>query len=312
MKKISFEDLKNLLPLGYSTKGSLNIIFDNAKPILEANECSIVFIDKNKKNKSEYLQKTKACVIICDSETSNGEYNYNQLLIIVDEPKKIYAQIVTKLFKERIKYGIDSSAKIHPDAIIGTNVFIGPFTFIGKCAIGDNTIIFGNCYLYDNVKIGNNVVINAGSIIGAEGFGYYENDGELLNFPHIGGVIIEDKVEIGSNTCIDRGALGNTVIKSGAKIDNLVHIAHNVVIGNNSLVIANSMIGGSTIIGNNTWIAPSSTIRDGLSIGNNSLVGMGTVVTKNIPNNETWTGNPAKELKDFFKIQKILKKLIEE
>jgi len=110
----------------------------------------------------------------------------------------------------------------------------------------------------------------------------------------VGGVIIEDNVDIGANTCIDRGTLGHTYIKEGAKIDNLVHIAHNVIIGRNTTVIANAMIGGSTIIGDNVWIAPSSTLRDGITIGNSSTVGLAALVTKTIPENEVWAGFPAK------------------
>jgi UDP-3-O-[3-hydroxymyristoyl] glucosamine N-acyltransferase len=110
-------------------------------------------------------------------------------------------------------------------------------------------------------------------------------------------VIIEDCVDIGANTCIDRGTLGNTVIRRGAKIDNLVHIAHNVVVGENTMVIANAMIGGSTEIGADSWVAPSATLRDAIQIGAASTVGLGAVVTKSVPDGEVWAGNPAKFLR---------------
>jgi len=147
-------------------------------------------------------------------------------------------------------------------------------------------------------------------VIGADGFGYQRNDkGEFEKFPHIGGVVIKDNVEIGSNTSIDRGALGNTIIEEGAKIDNLVHIAHNVKVGKHSAVIANSMIGGSTIIGDYSWVAPSVCMRDQISTGNNVTIGLGAVVLKSIPEGETWTGSPAKPLAEFLELQKKLKKL---
>ena len=132
--------------------------------------------------------------------------------------------------------------------------------------------------------------------IGGTGFGYEKNtDGEFELFPHIGGVRIEKNVDIGANTCIDRGTLGNTIIGAGSKIDNLVHIAHNVKIGRNCAIIAHSMIGGSTVINDNCWVAPSACVRDGISIGSNSIIGLGSVVVKPIPDNEVWAGNPARK-----------------
>ena len=148
-------------------------------------------------------------------------------------------------------------------------------------------IIKGN-----NVKIGENVVI------GGEGFGYEFDGTKLIKFPHYGGVIIESDVDIGNNTCIDRGSLGNTIIRKGTKIDNLVHIAHNVDIGENCLIVANVGIGGSVKIGDNCYIGFGSTIKNGVKIGNNVIVGMGAVVLADIPDNEIWVGNPAKKLRD--------------
>jgi UDP-3-O-[3-hydroxymyristoyl] glucosamine N-acyltransferase len=130
---------------------------------------------------------------------------------------------------------------------------------------------------------------------GPDGFGYErKEDGTLVKFSHFGKVIINDNVDIGSNTCIDRGTINDTIIGEGSKVDNLVHIGHNVRIGKNCVIIAQSMIGGSTVIDDNVWISPSSVIRDGLRIGRHALIGMGSVVTKNIPANEIWIGTPAK------------------
>ncbi len=197
----------------------------------------------------------------------------------------------------KLEYGIHPTAIIHPEAIISEKIFVGPNTVIGKCVIGDETIIYGNCYIFDNTTIGKNVTIMPNTTIGGTGYGYEKNEeNEFELFPHIGGVQIENNVDIGANTCIDRGTLGNTIIGSGSKIDNLVHIAHNVAIGKNCAIIAHSMIGGSTIINDNSWVAPSSCLRDGISIGKNSIVGLGAVVVKTIPENETWIGNPAKKI----------------
>lgn len=144
---------------------------------------------------------------------------------------------------------------------------------------------------HPSVKIGKNTVI------GADGFGYVrQDDGTLLKMPHAGNVIIEENVEIGSNTCIDRAVVGSTIIGAGTKIDNLVHIAHGVKIGKNCLIVAGAVIGGSTEIGDNCFIGINASIKNKVKIGNNVTVGMGAVVLKDVPDGVTVVGNPARIL----------------
>ena len=150
----------------------------------------------------------------------------------------------------------------------------------------------------DNTIIGNNVTIGCNNTIGGVGFGYEKDEfGEYKLIKHIGNVVINDGVEIGNNTCIDRGVIGSTIIGENCKIDNLVHIAHGVNIGKNSLIIANSMIAGSVTIGKNVWIAPSTSVINGAKIGDNSMTGIGTVVIRDIGNNELHIGIPSKKIK---------------
>ncbi len=216
-------------------------------------------------------------------------------MIVVEEPRLSFLRLVNALFAPPKPTGIHPTAVISPDAEIASNVYVGPFTYVGKCKIEEGSLIYGHVYIYDNTRIGRNVIIHAGTVIGSDGFGYHRNkDGILEKFSHIGGVIIEDEVEIGSNVSIDRGTLGNTVIHNGAKIDNLVHIAHNVVIGKHTAVISHAMIGGSTQVGRYSWIAPCACLRDGISIGDKTMVGMGSVVAKDVPDNATVMGVPAK------------------
>lgn len=149
------------------------------------------------------------------------------------------------------------------------------------------------------VTKGNNVIIGEYCSIGKDGYQYIldEDSGKLIKFPHFGNIILEDDVEIGNNVCIARGALSNTILHKGVKVDNLVHIAHNVEIGENTQIIANAMIAGSVKIGKNCWISPSSSIKNQLVIGDNVLIGMGAVVIRNVESNSVMIGNPAKFLR---------------
>jgi UDP-3-O-[3-hydroxymyristoyl] glucosamine N-acyltransferase len=308
MKEIDLSQILSIID-DYKLIGNCqNIKVTNAKTITSADDKSIVWLKPNLKNSKELLQNTKAKIVICDKKTE--ENNYGKCIIKVENPKLTFTRILNHFFVRQPEWGIHSSAIIHKNAVIEKQVYIGPQSVIGAATVGKNTIIHGNCFIYDNVTIGSNVVIHAGTVIGADGFGYARNDsGRLELFPHIGGVIIEDNVEIGSNTSIDRGSLDNTIIKTGAKIDNLVHIAHNVIVGKHSAVIANAMIGGSVKISDYAWIAPSAAVMNQLQIGKGTTIGLGAVLTKNVPDNEVWTGSPARPLKQFIEMQNKIKKL---
>ncbi|HCT63588.1 MAG TPA: hypothetical protein DIC19_05760 [Erysipelotrichaceae bacterium] len=182
---------------------------------------------------------------------------------------------------------------------IGNGVSIGENCYIGAdVSIGENVIIKNNVVLENKVVIGNNSVIFSGAVIGSDGYGYFISKAGLnVKVPHLGGVRIGDDVEIGANTCIDRGTIGDTVIGNNVKIDNLCHIAHNVVIENNVNVIALSMIAGSVILKENSYVAPSASIKNQLTIGKNSMVGLGAVVVKDVEENVVVAGVPAKVIR---------------
>lgn len=183
-------------------------------------------------------------------------------------------------------------AQIAPSAQLAYGVVIGPNVQIERdVVIGPNTVIA-------NARIGARTKIGANCTIGLPGFGYERApDGRLWRFPHTGIVRIGADVEIGSNTCIDRGTLGATEIADGAKIDNLVHVAHNVRLGRDAVVIANSMLGGSAVIGDRAWIAPSVSLMNQSTIGERATVGLGAVVLKSVPPDAVVVGNPSRELK---------------
>lgn len=300
MRKIEIKEIKEVLGVdAVYSKEYNNYSFNNVKPINQSDEYSLTWLNPTRNDKRALLNLSNSKLVICDDFSDFVEHYPETLFIKVSNPKLVFLRIVKNFFLEKQKYGIHPSATVHPSAKIHPNSYVGPNVIIGIVEIGEHSIIHGNCSIGDNTYIKTNVEIKHGAVIGGDGFGYSKNeDNEFEKFPHIGGVIIEDNVDIGANTCIDRGTLGNTIISKGAKIDNLVHIAHNVVIGENTMVIANSVIAGSTIIGDNTWISPSVCVRDGMKIGSNTLVGLGALVINNIPDNEVWLGVPAKKIKD--------------
>ena len=247
----------------------------------------------------DLIDKTQAAVVICSDSLSYPQHVYqSKTLIAVANPRLAFINVMNSFFSSKVKYGIHPTAIIEKEAQIHPDVYIGPYCNIEKCVIGKNAVIHGSVHIGANTIIGENVVIGPGTVICKEGFGYERSEnGDYLKFPHIGGVLIENNVEIGANVVIDRGTMDNTVIGKGTKIDNLCHIAHNVVIGKNCLIIAMSIISGSVTIGDNCWISPQSCIRNGISIGNNVTVGMGAVVTKDVGDGQTVFGIPAKERK---------------
>lgn len=222
------------------------------------------------------------------------------MLVGVDNPRRAFAMILSAFFVEDNKWGsiaasasIDKSVLFDNDKVnIGHNVVIEADVSIGDYVIvGHNSVIKSRTEIKHNVRIGSNCTI------GAVGFGYeMSEDGLYEVIPHIGNVVLERNVEIGNNVCIDRAVLGSTFLDENVKIDNLVHISHGVSIGKNSLVIAHAMIAGSVQVGEGVWIAPCSAIRQKLKIADNALVGLGSVVVKDVEAGDTVAGVPARSL----------------
>lgn len=297
INSISIEDLlKTVGPYKIIGGGPKNVT--NITTIREGKAGTFTWLNPSRQDKAQLISESNAGFVVMHEEEL-FEPKLNQLFIKVSNPKLVYIKALSSILKSDLPALIHPSAIVSPEATIHLRVNIGPFCVIEKCEIGEGTVVESHCKIGNGTRIGKRVKIASGVIIGSDGFGYVENDdGSKIKFPHIGGVIIGDDVEIGANTCIDRGTLGNTVIKEGAKIDNLVHIAHNVVIGRNTAIIANAMIGGSTEIGDNAWVAPSATIRDAVIIGSSSTIGLGALVTKSIPDNQVWAGFPAKFIRE--------------
>lgn len=286
LEKISFIDFKGNKNSFVNKPIQLDLNNTDANALMWVNSKNI-----------DLLKEVNIGTIVCGDSKIN--YNGNCNYIISANPRLTFMQVIREFFDNEIPtFEISENSNIHPSVILGRNVTIGNFVVIESgCIIGDNTSIGHNNSIMRNTIIGENVKIGNNNTIGGVGFGYEKNeDGSYELLPHIGNVIINDFVEIGNNTTIDRAVLGSTLLKENCKVDNLVHIAHGVVIGQNSLIIANAMIGGSTIIGDNVWFAPSASILQKKTIGNNATIGMGAVVLKDVLEGEIIIGNPGKPL----------------
>ena len=245
------------------------------------------------------LADTRAGAVVTDAaiEDLRALDNFDQIAwVLTASPRLLISELATAFLPPR-STEVHPTAVIDPSATLAADVGVGPLASIGEdVEIGAGSNIGAGVHIYRGVRIGEGVNVGAGTVIGSDGFGYERTDEGWVKLPHLGTVIIGDRVEIGANTAIDRGTFSDTIIEEGAKVDNLVHIAHNVRVGANAMVIANAMVGGSTSIGAFTWIAPSTSLMNGIKIGENAMTGLGAVVLKDVPDGVTVIGVPAKPL----------------
>ena len=328
MNSIDFK-IKNLAKI-FNGKiiGDEKLCISGISSIENANEGDLTFLSNKKYSK--YLESTKASAIIIDSSENIPESSKKTFLLVKNSYLTfalILAEINKKIGIEKI--GIENPNFLHKSSKIGEDIYLGAFTYVGEnvkignkskiypysyignnVKIGENTIVYPGVKIYDNCKIGDNCNIHANSVIGSDGFGFAPNSkNEYTMIPQIGNVIIEDNVSIGSNTVIDRATLNSTIIRKGSKLDNLIQIAHNVIIGENTVIAAQAGISGSTTIGNNNLIGGQVGIIGHLEIGDNVKFGAKAGVIKSIKENQTVFGYPSMEKNEFLKSYIIFKKL---
>lgn len=318
--------LKELAGLvGGEISGNGDVLINGAAPLESAAEGDITFIGSPRY--AELLRTTAATAVIAppDIQISGKDH------IVCKNPQLAYAKILT-LFNSRhsAAKGVDKrsfigrrpkisdTASIYPFVYIGDDVEIGertvlhPGVYIGSgCRIGDDVTIYPNSTIMERCIVGNRVLIHSGAVIGADGFGFARDGKRHFKIPQVGIVQIDDDVEIGANTTIDRAAFDKTLIMRGTKIDNLVQVAHNVVIGEDGLIVAQVGIAGSSKLGNNVVIGGQGAVADHINIGNNVMVAGQSGVAADIPDNQLMSGSPAIPHRDWLKASLTFSKIPE-
>lgn len=312
-------------------EGDANATVESFGKIEEAGTGQLTFLANPKYE--EFIYNTQASVVIINAAQTLRE-PVSPTLIRVADAYSAFATLLAKYQELRTQQltGIQEPSYISKSAKLGNNVFVGAFAYIGNnVTVGNNVKIFPNAFIGDNVKLGDNtilhpgvkvyhdcilgknVTVHGGTVIGSDGFGFApQKDGSFKKVPQIGNVVVEDFVEIGANATIDRATIGSTIIHSGAKLDNLIQIAHNVEVGNNTVIAAQAGVSGSTKIGNNVMIGGQAGIVGHLQIADGSKINAQSGVSKSIKTpNAAVTGSPAFEYTSALRSQAVSRKLPE-
>lgn len=327
---MTFSAAQIALIVNGKVEGDPDVAVDSFGKIEEAKENQLTFLSNPKYE--AYLYSTRASVVIINN-TFELKQPVIATLIRVPDAYTAFATLLAK-YQEIIQQqltGIQQPSYIASTASYGENVFIGAFAYIGEnVKIGNNTKIFPNAYIGDNVNIGDStvihpgvkiyhdcqlgsrVIIHAGTVIGSDGFGFApQADGSYQKIPQIGNVVIEDDVEIGANSTIDRATTGSTIIKSGAKLDNLIQIGHNAEIGNSTVIAAQAGVSGSTKVGNGVMIGGQAGVVGHIQIGDGAKVNAQSGVSKSVEAGKAVTGSPAYDYTSALRSQAINRKLPE-
>lgn len=306
--------------------GDKNQPISGVSGIREAKEGQIAFLTSSQFLK--YLGESRATAVIVGKGVPSDALQ-GKSFIAVENPAMASLKVI-ELFCEPppSSRGISRLAFVSEGAVVSDHALVFPHAFIGKDAsieqdaviypyvyvgdrvrIGEGSVLYPNVTVYSGVTIGKRVTVHAGSVLGSDGFAYIWNGDKHVKIPQIGTLTIEDDVEIGANTAIDRASLNSTVIAKGTKIDNLVQIGHNVSVGSNSILVSQVGIAGSSVIGKNVVLGGQAGVRDHVTVGDNVRAAGGTGITKDVRPNSTISGLPHMHHRDWLRLQTYLKKL---
>jgi len=318
---------------GLKLQGDPETIVRGIAPIADAKQGQLAFYSTEQNSAAfkvlpiEVLQNTKATVILLQPEQIKNAPK-GATLLITDSPRGNIVKILGEVYRERPRYGVShfcmvehgvffrkkstvyvgQFATVERGAVIEENVKIYPHAFIGRnVVLGAGTVVYSGAHI-ENATIGADCVINANAVIGKDGFGYTRQEGHNIFIPHVGRVILGDRVSVGANTCIDRGAMTDTMVGDGTKIDNLCQIAHGVVIGKECFLASGVGLAGGTVVGDRVLLAGHVGVANGVHIGNDAEVGASSGVFRNIPDGEKYMGYPAGPGTEFMRHYAWLRK----
>ena len=277
---------------------------------------------------TQYIYDTQSSIVLVNKDFE-PEKEVKATLIKVNNAYESLAKLMTLYEQSQPKRtGIHPLAYVAPTAKIGENVYLAPFACVGDNAeigdgtelhphatvgrgaqVGKNCILYTNCNVYHDCRVGNNCILHSGSVVGADGFGFAPSPDGYEKIPQIGIAILEDNVEIGANTCIDRATMGATIIRKGVKLDNLIQIAHNVEVGSNTVMASQTGVAGSTKVGEWCMFGGQVGIGGHIKIGNKVNLGAQSGVPGSIKDGQNLIGTPPMELKNYFKSSAVFKKL---
>ena len=323
-KKITAGELAK--KFGLELKGNAKEMVSGVAPIADARAGQLAFYSTERNSAAfkilpiEVLQNTKASVILLQKEQIKDAPK-GATLLITDSPRGNIVKILGEIYAEKPRFGVSyfatiergvffrkrrtnyvgQYATIEKGAVIEEGVKIYPGAFIGRnVVLGANTVVYGGAHI-ENATIGSDCVINANAVIGKDGFGYTRQNGKNVFIPHVGRVVLGDRVSVGANSCVDRGAMTDTVVGDGTKIDNLCQVAHGVVIGKECFLASGVGIAGGAVIGDRVLLGGHCGIANGVHIGDDAEIGANSGVFRNIPSGEKWIGYPAGPGIEFFR-----------
>ncbi len=271
-------------------------------PVGQAAEGDVSFISASDQRGLELLRETGATLVLVPDEPDLRRIErVPPVTVGCANPRLSFIRLVDHFFAPERPTGIHPSAVLADRTTVPASAYIGPLATLGAdVSVGERTVIHAGVHVYAGCTIGADCTIHPGTVVGSDGFGFERSEtGAPRRFPHLGTVMIEDDVEIGANSCIDRATLGATAIRSGARIDNLVYIAHGVEVGHGALVMTLTSVGGGSRLGARSWISPSATLRDHVLVGDGATVGLGAVVVADVAAGSTVAGNPARPLAEL-------------
>ncbi len=308
--------------------GNENISVSSVSKIEEGKPGTLAFLSNLKYE--HFIYSTNASVVLVN-KSFVPKNKINATLIKVDDAYQAFASLLDLYVQTKalVKTGIEQPSFIHETAVTGKDIYVGAFAYVGKnskignntkiypqvfvgdnASIGDDCVIYAGVKIYDDSVIGNRCILHAGAVIGSDGFGFAPlEDGTYKKIPQIGNAVLEDDVEIGANTTIDCGTMDSTIIRKGAKIDNLVQVAHNCEIGENTVIAGQAGMAGTTKVGKNCKLGGQVGLAGHLSIGDNVFIGAQSGIAKSVANNQILLGSPAIEIKEAIKALTVYKNL---